>query len=447
MQPTLDKLASAENNSRAFETIDERFVRISQNAPGFAGAYFDDAGVLTVRTTRLSDAARAKSELRSELLSDARGNVSLTMDVNQQLGTARVALAKYAFDELYSWYAAHVLPLLGRSHGVLSTDIDERENVIVVGVSDELRVNELRSLLLGAGLPEDAFAVEVRAAYPVEPPSGSIESCNPMTAIIPCDDDPPLGGGYATLQDGMRPVPAGVQLGLFVWPSEGSCTLGYNMVLRSSSGSLDPARYFGTASHCTEVMWQMTSFSAGQPVSTAVIGQEVGDPPSFSSSTVSACPPSRACRFSDAAIFVYTSPSLSRHAKIAYPSSTGTLNFNYLETVVGAGDPIVGTVVHRIGRSSGRTVGTVQATCENMAVVLPNGFDTGRTVLCQSRASYSSSGGDSGGPVVSLLPDGSLVARGLHWRGGGGFSPINAVLGELSAAMGAAVGITLSDGQ
>lgn len=122
------------------------------------------------------------------------------------------------------------------------------------------------------------------------------------------------------------------------------------------------------------------------------------------------------------------------------------MNVGEVRPIVGGGDPVQGMVVHKIGRTTGRTVGTVQQTCVHLTVYI-NQQDSGRTLLCQYVASYSSSGGDSGSPVVEVWPDGSLIARGIHWRDGGGFSSINEVLRELREVTGGGLGTTISDGQ
>jgi hypothetical protein len=72
----------------------------------------------------------------------------------------------------------------------------------------------------------------------------------------------------------------------------------------------------------------------------------------------------------------------------------------------------------------------VSRTCTNFNV-----SGTNITQLCQSQASYSSAGGDSGSPVFSITGGSDVRVRGIHWGSGGVYSPIGGIqrAGELGA--------------
>jgi secreted trypsin-like serine protease len=56
-------------------------------------------------------------------------------------------------------------------------------------------------------------------------------------------------------------------------------------------------------------------------------------------------------------------------------------------------------------------------TCLNVGV-----SGTNIVQLCEAKASYSSSGGDSGGPVFRVLSGSDVELVGIHWGSGGYFS-------------------------
>lgn len=130
-------------------------------------------------------------------------------------------------------------------------------------------------------------------------------------------------------------------------------------------------------------------------------------------------------------------------ARVAWPN-VGSTNFSVIKAISGAGDPIVGLTVHKVGRTTGRTTGQVTAVC----VIELHASGPNRRMLCQTEADYTSNEGDSGAPVVELQADGFLVNRGLHWGGMTPtfphtvFTPGNAWFLELNAAYGGYLNMT-----
>jgi hypothetical protein len=89
--------------------------------------------------------------------------------------------------------------------------------------------------------------------------------------------------------------------------------------------------------------------------------------------------------------------------------------------------------VHKVGRTTGWTRGSVGATCVNVNVSGSN-----ITQLCQTLVSARVGGGDSGSPVFRRQGSGSNVTLvGILWGGSGTslyvYSPLSNIEAELGA--------------
>jgi hypothetical protein len=78
---------------------------------------------------------------------------------------ARIRPARWSFAELYDWYG--LLLSLPLREGVITTDIDEKENRIVFGVENAAGRQQLESRLASLDLP--CFLVAIRVAPPRVP--------------------------------------------------------------------------------------------------------------------------------------------------------------------------------------------------------------------------------------------------------------------------------------
>lgn len=95
--------------------------------------------------------------------------------------------------------------------------------------------------------------------------------------------------------------------------------------------------------------------------------------------------------------------------------------------------PAQGQVVHKTGRTTGTTSGTIQWACADI-----NSGGTPHTYLCNYIATSSSqngSGGDSGSPVYIASP-GAATITGVMWGAGSSpwnfsFSPLGSIENEL----------------
>jgi hypothetical protein len=370
--------------------VDGELVRMGREIPGFGGLFYDAEGYPTVYLLDPRDRA-ALSALKS-------------------LGSeVRVRRGDFGFAQLVAWRDA-LLPALA-SPGVVFLDADEARNRVVVGLDSTSPTH---------GPDRDGLERRLAAA------------AVPRQAVLVVDTTPvqPLVG----LQSKLRPVPGGVQI-LFpvAPPTYGACTLGFNAYR---------GRVFGFVinSHCTGVRGAVDGMRYYQSLPPdGTIGTEIADPAYFTDG----CPAGRRCRFSDAAFARYDKPRLGALARIARPSSNGSESGSLTLKAAGArftitggiDSPLTGDVVHKVGRTSGWTYGTVVATC---AAINVSGTDV--TELCQSMVRGGSGPGDSGSPVFYRTGKSPKVKlAGILWGGGSDanvgtfyvFSPLASIEQEL----------------
>jgi hypothetical protein len=147
------------------------------------------------------------------------------------------------------------------------------------------------------------------------------------------------------------------------------------------------------------------------------------------------CPVGAFCRISDSAFAVRGQAAVASVGFIARPAP-GAVDWNGVTTFrivgVAAGPPRVGEEVEKVGRTTGRTGGVITDICQDVQIA-------GKTLLCQTFATYGSAGGDSGSPVfqiVDLPAPNDVTLYGIHWgsfavSGKRVFSPIEFVKFEL----------------
>jgi hypothetical protein len=363
--PPLDRSADAE------------LVRMGREIPGFGGLYYDEQG-------------RPNVYLLNPDGADSAGRTAL-----KRLGAEVVVhRGDYEFERLLGW-RQELRPVLALP-GVVFLDVDEARNRVVIGleVSSPNR-DRLERAILAAGIPRQAILL--RETVRIEPLSG--------------------------LLDKLRPVPGGVQM-VF---SSFACTLGFNAFRGQDFG-------FVVASHCTDVFGRLegTRFFQSLPGASTGIGAEIADP---GFSTDPPCPSGKRCRFSDTAFAKYDNPRLGGLGRIARPTSDGhNLGSTNLKpasarfTLTGRTDALAGTMVHKVGRTTGWTFGTVIGTCMDVN----EGSDV--TLFCQSMVQMGGGPGDSGSPVFSVLPRNKARLVGLLW--GGGDDPVLGIVGVFSPLAG-----------
>jgi hypothetical protein len=382
---------------RSSQGLDAEFVQIARDVPGFGGMFYDEAGNLNVYMTTGQLRAAGTEEIKRGLGRSLQG-------AGRDVPTAnRIVIreGQHDFIQLDRWHQQSTAVLGLR--GVVFTDIDETQNRLRIGIESGIPATHVEQMLQMAGIPLDAVEIEV-------------------TEPIVAESD-------HTLRNRQRPIAGGLQINFTrVVPggiSGFNCTLGFN-ILRGEQGR--SVNYFVTNSHCSDTRgevaptpyWQHSRFAEE-----TFIGWEFMDPAYF---TGDPCPAGRRCRYSDAAIVRY---ERGDGASVAFGEIYRTKELGSLEIedeerkffrIVGEQmTPVIGQVLHKVGRTSGWTTGAVTATC-----VRSNVASSDITMLCQDRVATASAGGDSGAPYF-LLEGNNAVLAGIHWGSGGGTTVLSSM--------------------
>jgi hypothetical protein len=361
-------------------TVDEQFAAIGRRTPSFGGMYMDEErNVLYVYSWDQSAGAAAV----------ARDAIGAVFGDQQPGARVQILPARYGFHELKAWHDRMSPNVLGMP-GVVMTDIDDRSNRLTVGVESLQAKGAIEDRLFEIGIPAEAVNI-------VETPAVALE---------------------ASLRDRHRPLVGGLQIAFQRNGSTLLCTEGFNAVRAGVAG-------FVTNSHCTAIQGGVQNTAIHQPTiglfNINHVGVETVDPGYFIGAP---CPAGRRCRRSDSAFIRRDAGVTASQGRIAR-TTLGSFAWNGLTTfrIVREADPLVGQVVTKEGRTTGRTAGVVQQTCANFNVL-----NTTITQLCQSRASYLSNPGDSGSPVfrvVNVPALNDVALGGIHWGSGGVFSTIS----------------------
>jgi len=367
-------------------TIDEQFAAIARKMPSFGGMYLDEErNVLYVYSWDQSAGAGAAAEQAvTAVFGDKRPGARI-----------QVLPARYGFHELKQWHDRLTPGVLGMP-GVVMTDIDDRSNRLTVGVESLETKGAVEDRLFELGVPGEAVNIVETAPVAMEVAT--------------------------TLRARNRPIVGGQQIAFNRNGSTLICTLGFNAIRAGVAG-------YVTNSHCTAVQGGVNATAHHQPTIAPFpfpflnrIGVETVDPLYFVGAP---CPAGRRCRRSDSSFARRDAGVTASQGRIARPTALNTINWNTLNTfrIVREADPLVGQLVTKVGRTTGRTQGFVQQTCANFNV-----SGTTITQLCQSRASYLSNPGDSGSPVfriVNIPAVNDVALGGIHWGSGGVFSTIS----------------------
>lgn len=358
------------------------------------GGYHFEAGDLVISLTSAGHAAAARAALAGVA---SRGT-----------GRTSVRPARYTFLQLREWRDAWWERILDVS-GVTFVDLDEVANRITIGIAEPAARARVLDLLRHSGIPVDALGFEP-AGYPR---TASELFYAPDQTGWPAQGDSitsyrrPLEGG---LEITYRPLGAN--------PGDAiRCTLGFIAVLNG-------VRVAITAGHCSHRMWDLdqTLHYQSAPGIGRNIGYEYRDPNASSCGFLSAY----VCRHSETSAIALESEvggSLGYIVRPVGPPPLGTNPYIILRgsLLVDASNPrfqiagkatsyTVGESADKVGAATGWTSGTIRKTCTDMPA------DRSWSKLrCQMWADFSSSGGDSGGPVFRPLADGTVLLLGLYW--------------------------------
>jgi len=351
-------------------TLDDRLSLIADSVPGFGGMFIDSSGVPNVYLLdkRQANAAQAAIQPLIDPYARAVGRKPIYRD------RVKVLEARYDFRQLMTWRVTLRSLFATQNGNVVSLDIDDRNNRLSIGVVRSEDQIGLATVVSSLGIPMSAvnFVVTEREA----------------TAAS-------LRNWTASKKGGIQIVRSSAGEG-----GGGECTLGFNVRYRANG---EYHRGFVTASHCTDLFGGAEATNFFSPTRTSAnIGEEIADP--FFSSAITGCGPGDECRYSDAALISYNSDVIWAGAKIARTTYndpiSGSIDVdpaNPQFTVTGSGYPTVGTVVDKVGRTTGWTWGEVQTVC--IDVTAGQGKPSNYMMLCQARADAGLQGGDSGSPV------------------------------------------------
>lgn len=322
---------------------DQEQLKIAESIPGFAGYILQDGGVAQVYMVEQRNI-------------DARASLSRVFG-----DKVIIKPAQFTFQELYAQKQA-ATALLSRSDlSVVSVDLDESQNRVVVGVEATSSRSQLLSL-------ENEFSIRgfARDAIVVE----NVELVNQNIG--------------RSLKASLNPIPGGAEVGF----GNGICTNGVNVVRAGVAG-------FITAAHCA---YNSAGLSVAQPAGS---GSIIGTLAAYGSATTTGCPAGQTCKYSDALFVKYNTASFS---KLGYVAKTAGLNqfvitdfYRYKDVSSSPG----GTVTFmKTGRTSGMTKSSsaLTRTCVNVR------YDGDAfTYLClntfKNTTSGFSQGGDSGAPI------------------------------------------------
>ena len=369
---------------------------LARAVPGFGGMFFDAQGQATVY---LKDPGqRANTERALAPFLQSRGVLA---------GQVRVLKGDFDWVQLERWQGAATTEALAVP-GAVFVDADEASNRVRIGV-ERGAAGRVRMALARAGLPDGAVIVEERepVTFAVGQGPGSKPRAKP--------------GSGSSLQGAVRPIIGGVQINFpgFL------CTLGFNV----GGGS------FITNSHCTNTQGGTEGTPYWQPSSSASaqIATESADP--IYRTGLTGCPAGRVCRFSDASRASYAGGAQFAMGRIAKTQRPGRgLNITGQFTITGEGAATVGTVVNKVGRTTGWSQGNVTNTC-----VHTNVSGSNITQLCQNFVSATVGSGDSGSPVFQILSGDDVRLVGILWGGSGSqsfvYSPLSNI--EMSQELGA----------
>ena len=318
--------------------------------------------------------------------------------------TPDVSLAQQGHGRLAAWFAAASPEVMALPRTVFA-DHDEVANKLVFGVEDASVIPGVRMALARLGIPTSAYAVEVT---------------EPIYQM-------------ATLRDVFRPTQAGIQIHF----GQYLCTMGFNV---DHSGG----RSFITNSHCTNTQGGVEGTQYFQPTSTidpTVIATEAADPKYFRGG---ACPRGKKCRYADASRALYSTSVASNRGDILKTTgaNNGSLTVAGVFTVTSQDNTTSsfasGTVVNKVGRTTGWTQGNVTNTCVNTSVSGSNIMQLCQTFVQNPGGATVVGGGDSGSGVFRITSGDNVQLVGILWGGSSDnklfvFSPLSQIQQELGA--------------
>ena len=318
---------------------------------------------------------------------------------------ARSAQAQDRLEQLFQQASPEVMDL----PGTVFADNDERAGKLVFGIEHMGHARAVQNRLRALGVDEGDYAIQLTPAI----------------------------HNVATLRDAFRPTQAGIQINF----TQYVCTLGFNVDYGTTQS-------FITNSHCTATQGGVENTEYWQPLKSShptSIAIEVQDP--TYQKNIPGCSRGKKCRYSDASRATYRNGTQSERGLIAQTTgvNTGSLTvssssptFTVTSQDASTKTFATGTVVNKVGRTTGWTQGAVTQSCVTTNV-------SGSTIqlICQTfvqnpQGATVVSGGDSGSGVFRITGTNAVQLVGLLWGGSSDnklfvFSPLSQVVQELGS--------------
>jgi hypothetical protein len=346
--------------------MNDLFAEVGQLVPAFGGCFTSGDTLYVYLVPGYPGTLAQVDEALTEVFGPSRPS-----------GHPEALIGTYTFTQLMVWLdpvTATVLVI----QGTVAAGINYTTNQLVVLVDNVNLVPQVEAQISSLGIPGGAVETQVMAL--------------PAPAL--------------TLQDRSRPDIGGLQIGFTTGQGTFVCT----HWLADSAGTSG----FVTNSHCSITTWAVDSTAYFQnlpPAPANFIGLETSDPALFAGG---ACPVGRMCRYSDSNFSTYIGiTGGSTRGVIAKPTGFDSIVWNGMDTftITAKTDPVVLESVDKVGRTTGRTRGTVIFPCMNV------NHPSGALLLCQFIARMNminwALGGDSGSPVIDSRSN--SILQGIAW--------------------------------
>lgn len=344
------------NNNNQPRSLDEYFLYVEKDVPGFSGYYYDEHGKLIVYLTNPenSDKDDVKRILVNKYL-DSEDDVKNGMEIKK---------SDYSWQIWYSWkeiisdfaingYTKNTSQDSDDGHtNVWSLDIDEKNQKIVIGLGDldEKRIHQIKNFLTDEGIPDKVL--QIKKADKIK-------------------NETEITGGTAILT------------------SNTTCTVGF--IGKKSNGTLVGV----TAGHC-----ESTPDSAGDQVFTFDNGTTAGTEIANSNNP--------GVRTGDSLLFSAASGNTFTFGKVKTSSTFGSKIY----TITGKkAFPAVGESIWHYGKSTGESSGTILVADQAFFNQAASPYTQ---LSSMDTADYAlSANGDSGGPVYKKTSN-NIVIYGIH---------------------------------
>ena len=295
--------------------------------------------------------------------------------------------------------------------GTVFSDNDERIGKVVIGVDNVGAARGVQQAMARLGIAASDY--EVQLTSPIE--------------------------FKATLQNARF---SSGRAGMQVHFSQYVCSVGADVRHVATN-----TRGFIINSHCTTTQGGTEGTLYYQPNRTnfpTAIALEVDDPAYFKGGV---CPRGKKCRYSDASRSAYQNGYAGSNGLIAKTTATApntgnltvdeTASWSYSAQDDTEGDNNIGTVVNKVGRTTGWTQGKITRTCVNTAVSGSTVMQLCQTFVQDEQGGTIVSGGDSGSGVWTGSGTSAKLV-GLLWGGSSDnktfiFSSLKQIQQELGA--------------